>query len=209
MGMDPAFLGVGSTSQPFSMTIDGVEELAQLFHELPIKIHKKVMGQALTAASRPVRKEMRRRLKSQGTERTRALWKAVGTKLAKVRGTSTRLLVVGIRSMPQTDDKGNKINPVKYAHLVEFGTEAHTINPRLAGIGVSTVLGPLPNGKFAPEVHHPGAKEKPFIRPAWDSQKAAAVRAFELKFEERLTIELAKDKQKAHLWPPGHKFAKR
>lgn len=58
---------------------------------------------------------------------------------------------------------GNATAP--YAHLVEFGTKAHLISASRGG-ALS-----LPSGTYR-VVHHPGAKPKPFMRPALD---AAAV----------------------------------
>jgi HK97 gp10 family phage protein len=52
-----------------------------------------------------------------------------------------------------------------HAHLVEFGTDPHYI--------------PLPKSKrrgLNRGVKHPGAKAKPFLRPAFDTKKDEAVR---------------------------------
>lgn len=48
--------------------------------------------------------------------------------------------------------------PRNYAHLVEYGTRAHFLGSSSAGHRM-----------------HPGARPKPFIRPAWDAKRAAAI----------------------------------
>jgi hypothetical protein len=59
------------------------------------------------------------------------------------------------------------------AHLVEFGTAAHRIEPKRKGkvlafeVGGETV--------FTTRVDHPGAQAKPFLRPAGDTKAQAAV----------------------------------
>ncbi len=49
--------------------------------------------------------------------------------------------------------------PRNYAHLVEYGTRAHFL-------GSSSSTG---------HKMHPGARPKPFLRPAWDAKREAAV----------------------------------
>lgn len=70
--------------------------------------------------------------------------------------------------------------PLRYAHLVEFGTSAHVIKPD--GKGVLSF-----NGIFASAVNHPGAKKKPFMRPALDHKSAAAIVAVGNQIRARLT----------------------
>lgn len=63
------------------------------------------------------------------------------------------------------------IYPRNYAHLVEFGTNPHMIGKRM----------------------HPGARAKPFMRPAFDEQLPAALEAF----RNRLVAEVFKRNYKA------------
>lgn len=66
-----------------------------------------------------------------------------------------------------------------YAHMVEFGTAAHLIKPKsrksLFFAGLARQL-----------VSHPGAKAKPFMRPAFDAQAHAAVVAMRDHLARRL-----------------------
>jgi len=63
---------------------------------------------------------------------------------------------------------------------VEFGTAAHKIKAKpqhALSFGGTTVR----------EVDHPGARAKPFMRPAFDSASSAAIAAAGAKGRERLT----------------------
>jgi len=70
-----------------------------------------------------------------------------------------------------------------YAHFVEFGTQAHTIKAKNGG---ALVFG----GKEMSSLHHPGAKAKPFMRPAMDSYSQEAVQAAADYISKRITKEL-------------------
>lgn len=84
-----------------------------------------------------------------------ALRQSLGIKSEKgKRGKTLAFAVVGARSKVVKTYKGKTIKPAKYAHLVEKGTQAHDVA-----------------GK-----RHPGAKAKPFLKPALDSEKLAAGR---------------------------------
>ncbi|MCC6426280.1 MAG: HK97 gp10 family phage protein [Phycisphaerales bacterium] len=90
-----------------------------------------------------------------------------------------------------------KVDPRHYAHLVEFGTRPHAVgkdselatrvNSSRKGSGVQL-------GK-----QHPGARAKPFMRPAFDSQSNKADGIIGAKVGELLTEEAAK---LARLQPP-------
>ncbi|MFZ6755760.1 HK97-gp10 family putative phage morphogenesis protein [Undibacterium sp. Ji50W] len=70
-----------------------------------------------------------------------------------------------------------------YAHFVEFGTQAHTIKAKNGG---ALVFG---NKDYA-SLHHPGAKAKPFMRPAMDGHAQEAVEATADYISKRITKEL-------------------
>ena len=52
-----------------------------------------------------------------------------------------------------------------YAHFVEYGTRAHIIPHGVI------------NGQYRRNIRHPGARAKPFMRPAFDTKKEAAITA--------------------------------
>ncbi len=69
-----------------------------------------------------------------------------------------------------------------YAHMVEFGTRAHKITPkdgkalRIAGYIVA-------------DADHPGARPRPYARPAFDAKAQAAIQAVGRQIRKRLTAE--------------------
>jgi HK97 gp10 family phage protein len=67
-----------------------------------------------------------------------------------------------------------------YWHMVELGTAAHTIK---AKNGKSLFF----NGSNVQMVNHPGARAKPFMRPAYDAKSDDAIIAVGRKIGERLT----------------------
>ena len=69
-----------------------------------------------------------------------------------------------------------------YGPMVEFGTKAHRINPKRAK--ALAIAGFPVRG-----VDHPGARAKPFMRPAFDSKSRAALDAVAAQIRARLTAE--------------------
>lgn len=57
-----------------------------------------------------------------------------------------------------------------YAPYVEFGTKPHTIKPKTKRALKFRVGG---QWIYAAEVHHPGTKAQPFVRPAFDAWVAS------------------------------------
>lgn len=63
-------------------------------------------------------------------------------------------------------------DPVNYAHLVEYGTEPHSIAGGDDRLNKSGVAGRQIGAT------HPGAKARPFMRPAYDRKKGEAESVF-------------------------------
>lgn len=107
-----------------------------------------------------------------------ALRQSIGIKGVKgTKGKTLAYAVIGARTkvskMVRTG-RGNKLVkavPAKYAHLVEKGTR--------------------------PRAGHPGSKPKPFLRPAFDSNKSRALDAAAEVFGRELQAEI--EKQSARL----------
>ena len=197
----PGFEQAGK-APALSVSIEGYQEIREMFHKLGDKVVKKVVGKALRAAGAPIRKEARENLKRNGSVVTEQLWRTMQVKLVRQKSTQTRLLVVGAKNKTVTI-KGKRVNPAKYSHLVEFGTQIHPIVAKGGwlnfGGGFKTVV---------KKVTHPGAEAKPFIRPAYDTKKGEAKTKFEQKLELELTKELNAAKRETHRWPPTHIFGK-
>ena len=67
-------------------------------------------------------------------------------------------------------------NPANIAHLVELGTDPHTIAPKGQAGALKIKRGHGPTRHVKGEIHHPGAKAKPFMRPAYDAKGKEAMR---------------------------------
>lgn len=130
---------------------------------LPGKIQKNVIGQALARGAAPIIKAARALV----PVRFGLLKRSLGVKRRSYTGGATQMAIIGARSEIRTA----KDWPVKYSHLVELGTKPHSIK-----LGKALELNgvPLPAGTV---IHHPGAKPKPFLRPAIQGQAQAALTA--------------------------------
>ena len=105
----------------------GVKELVAELDKLDRKMRRKGIRRAVTAAARPLRAAYRARV----PVKHGALRKAIDVKVKSYRGGSRIIAIVGARSdyeITVTDRFGNarRIVPNKYAHLIEFGSKAHT-----------------------------------------------------------------------------------
>jgi HK97 gp10 family phage protein len=130
-------------------TIQGMEELSKLLKLLPGRVQKKVLRKAIVAASSPIVKQAR----ANAPVRFGFLKRSVGRKVKTYR-TGNVVAVIGAKR-----GSGNsRHEPANYSHLVERGTRPHQISK---GAVIDKVL---TAGK-----PHPGAKPKPFLKPAFDA----------------------------------------
>jgi HK97 gp10 family phage protein len=145
--------------------IKGGRELAEFLAQLPAKIEKNIMRAALRAGANEFKAEAKANVPVDDGDLRDSIRVSTrskgGTVYASVKA-------------------GNK--KAWYWHFVEFGTQPHIIKAKKAG---SLQFG----GTFAKSVMHPGAKPKPFMRPALDAKSGAAVAAVAAKVRERLTKE--------------------
>lgn len=150
--------------------ITGLAELHKTLQELPATIERNVLRGGLRAGGKVIEAEAKR--------------------LASVHSGEVR---DSIRVSMRVRSKAGWVNAqVKaggkkawYARLVEFGTARHWIRPKhrkslfLAGL-------------FKEAVDHPGAKPKPFMRPAFDGKAPTAIAAMADYIRARLPKELKK-----------------
>lgn len=146
-------------------TIIGGRELAEFLQQLPVKVEKNIMRSALRAGVAVFRDE----LKAKAPVKSGALRRSIRVSTTTKKG----FVLARVRV-------GGKVAP--HAHLVEFGTKPHKIEPR-NGQGL-TVGSQVVSG-----VDHPGAEPNPFVRPTFDSQSTASIEAVGRKVRERLTNE--------------------
>lgn len=143
--------------------IIGGAALDALLQTLPAKMEKNIMRSALAAGARVYRDEAKQQVPKQSG------------KLAESIRVSTRTRGGSVSASAKA---GGKL--VRYAHLVEYGTRPHIIKAK-PGSALNV------NGQEVKSVNHPGAKPKPFMRPAADKSFAAAVAAVQAKIRQRLT----------------------
>ena len=141
--------------------VKGLEELQKFMDTLAPKIEANVMRGALRAGVNVIKPVAQANIHS------------VSGQLAAGLKVSTR-------------SRGGKVTaslkatgPHRFiAHLVEFGTRAHNIAARKVWLSFG--------GIFRKEVAHPGARPRPFMRPALDGQAQAAVIASAEYMKKRL-----------------------
>ena len=136
-----------------TVQLKGAEELRKALQELVPKMQANVIRGGLRAGAKVIMKATQEKVPSH-----------LGLLKKSIRvGTSFRNGVA-----KATVKAGNK--DAFYWHWLEFGTHAHEIRPKngkslfFAGISGSII-------------HHPGAKAKPFLRPAMDENISAAMAA--------------------------------
>ncbi len=128
-----------------SMTLSGDRELAKMFATATDRELVKALRAGLVRGGAVVRKAMRQRAPVE----TGTLRRSLGQKAG--RGRARQYVVIGPRR--QFFERGRR--PVKYAHLVEGGTRPHRYKTRKG--------------------QHPGARAKPFMRPAFEASRHQAL----------------------------------
>lgn len=171
--------------------LGGGAELDRLLQTLPAKMEKNIMRTALRAGAAVYLADVKQRIPAdEGDLRA-----------------SARVTTRGGRGGVSASVKVGNFKAY-YANFVEFGTRPHyvkvsdadrgpgrgkgrkgtagrqetlasirTVNRRVLQIGANFV---------GPSVHHPGARARPFMRPAADASFAQAVAAVQAKIRERL-----------------------
>lgn len=184
-----------------TVEIKGLKELDAVLKSLPQKIEQNVMRGALRAGQKVMLDAVREKLRSNGSVKSGALANSLRIRFdrkSRKRGWLNSKVVVGNKD-------------AYYAHMVEFGTAAHFIRIRedakpnrqtrhgtkkysYKTINKMVKRGSLVIGKsFVGEsVSHPGARPKPFMRPAFDESQQAALEAFAEYVRKRLPKELKK-----------------
>ena len=129
----------------FNLDLSGLDAIASVAKQRAITLKAVKAGAKLVQAA----------AKSKAPKRSGALRQSLGIKSKKgTRGKTLALAIVGARTkvqkMVKVRGRSSKVLavPSKYSHLVEKGTKPHG--------------------------GHPGAKAKPFLRPAFDATKDAA-----------------------------------
>lgn len=145
--------------------INGLPELRAALTQIPGKLQRNVMRSALRAGAAVIRADARARVPVK-----------TGTLRAGISvGTSSR----GADVSAKVSTKG------KHAYLapwIEYGTAAHPIKGRKGGLLAFA-------GIVVRKVDHPGARPRPFMRPAMEASAPAALQAVFDKVRQRLTAQ--------------------
>lgn len=169
--------------------IKGGEELQKFLTELPVKIERNIMRSALRAGAKVFADQAKINVPVKSGDLKRSIELSTKSKNGKI----TAKVKAG-------DDIAF------YAHMIEFGTAKHIVKlddkdrpERMTRRGKKKMIGYktinkmvnngslVINGKFVGDkINHPGARAKPFMRPAFDSKSSDAIRAVGLKIKERL-----------------------
>jgi hypothetical protein len=140
----------------------GLKELNEFLQTLPVRLEKNVLRGGLRAGMNMVKPVAQRNIHNVSSELAKGL--KVGTEARGGLVTATLKATGKHRSI---------------AHLVEFGTAAHNIMAKFGGM-----LSFL--NVFRKDVRHPGARAKPFMRPALDATAGVAVVAVGEYIKNRL-----------------------
>jgi len=147
--------------------IEGALEIEKALKKLELRIEKNISRRAVGAGA----KVFIRAMKSLVPSNTGTLKRSIGMKRLKTRKSAT--VIIGPRSGKSRQERiGKTGKTIKgsdgwYAHLVEYGTFAsrtHPLSPR-------TKRKPRKNGMPR------GMAPRPFMRPAFDTQQEASIKA--------------------------------
>jgi HK97 gp10 family phage protein len=138
-------------SKPF--TFEKFDDIERILDALPKALGPKVVQKCLREGAKPLVKQ----IKANAPVKTGKLKKSIG--IVNGRGENKASVTVGPRRGKGKYTKGWA------AHIIEYGAAAHTIKPKKK-------KGLAFGGTVQPEVHHPGSKAHPFMRPAWDTHHA-------------------------------------
>lgn len=165
-----------------SVAVTGLADLNRLLQQLPAKVEAKVLRGGLRAGAKVIADEAKRLCPESPPSATAKKYGATSGELRR----SIRVSMRSRRGVVQAFVKaGNK--RAFYAHMVEYGTARHWIKPK-------SRKSLLVARAFREAVDHPGAKRRPFMRPALDSKSAAAIEAMADYMRARLPKEFAKVK---------------
>lgn len=164
-----------------SVEIKGLSELHRALQDLPAKVERNVLRGALRAGAQVMEAEAQRLVPvAPPTLDSVKRGARAGELKRSIRITLRANRSGAVRAQLKA---GNKV--AWYAHLVEFGTARHWIKPKnrkslfLAGLAKEVV-------------DHPGAKPKPFMRPAFDRKWRSAIEAMADYIRGRLPREIRK-----------------
>lgn len=157
------------------INIKGMAELKRALEQLPAKLEANVMRGAMRAGAKVIADAAKDNVHNVSGALAASITVATRVKAGKVTG---RVVAGGKGKKQSKKGKGSAF----YAHMVEYGTKAHVIEAR-AGHRLSI------HGHFVRRVNHPGARPRPYMRPALDTQASLAVLAVREYIRGRLSTQ--------------------
>ena len=130
-------------------------------------LDRKVARKALKAGINDGTKAVLWDAKARTPRRTGLLRKSLGRKVKSYRGGAVIVGVIGPRRGFRMVIDGKPVNPVKYAHLVEYGRRE--VVPKKKKV-LADKVGKVIYGRKVRAV-----APRPFMRPAWESNKGRVV----------------------------------
>lgn len=160
--------------------VSGLSELEDALSELPDKLAKGAIRKASRAGAKLFQDAMKSKLTS----------KAYGSALTGKRPTLLRGIRISIKAF-RGGTLVTKIWPAKavayLARWIEYGTKPHVIKARKGGKHAGALfLGGRGVRAFLTQVSHPGQPARPFIRPAFDSQKKRVIDVFVAELRDQI-----------------------
>jgi HK97 gp10 family phage protein len=177
--------------------IRGASDLKAFMESLPAKVEANVMRSAMRAGANVVAQEARARVPVNTGRLRESIRVTTGRKGGKVyatvkaggQDTRKRVVTTGGGKLKVRYDNAY------YAQWVEYGTAAHKIGVKYAkalalrpnkraSLGFAKRL--MRSGILVEGVNHPGARPRPFLRPAIDTKYAQAVQTTAEAIRKRL-----------------------
>lgn len=157
--------------------VTGLSELQKLLDDLPGNIEKNVVRGGIRAAAKVVLEEAKRLAPVGGSNLPK------GESPGDLRDSIRISMKVKKGLVTASINAGS--NKAYYAHMVEFGTAQHFIKPKnRKSLFIAGLMKEI--------VDHPGAKAKPFMRPAIDSKAEEAINAMADYMRDRIAKEANK-----------------
>lgn len=161
----------------------GQDELFAKFAELKNSYRSRLVTEAVVDAASLIRDDAKNRLTSKTSRRTNLLRRSLVAKAFRRQRYGDNAAFVAIDgNVKGLDSEGNKVWPVKYAHLVEFGTKARFPKKKQFMVFMGK------NGKKIFTKQVAPMPRIPFFRPAIDSKKSLAMTRIKLAVIKQIKI---------------------
>ena len=151
--------------------VTGMDAMMSRLDRLDGKLRRKILKQSINKASKPMIKAARANVKQQTHQETGAIRKSIGNIVRSYRRGSEAISVIGPRrKMGIANPRGRITIPTLIAHLVEFGTKAHS----------------QPRHWWFRRGGHPGARPRPFLEPAFIDTSTHMLTVLAAELTERI-----------------------